>query len=323
MDDNKTDGIAATAARWHARLAAPDCAPGEQQAFEEWLAADPAHERAWRRTQRFMALARALPAELIESQAARPAPAPVRSGARWRTSLRLAACVAGLAMLGWFAAGGRPMTPERPAEVMANTTLSGERLLLADGSTLYLDAGSRVRVEVTDKKRQLEVLSGRALFEVVHDPSRPFTVHAGGSRTVALGTVFQVDVTGSRVQVMLASGSVRVSAGSWQQQLQPGTELSWPGAREYPTLRTVDATRATAWTQGRHNFQDAPLREVVQELNRYDSTQLVLGDDRLGSLVVGGSFLAGDNASVAAALEGVLPVRAEIHGEERIVLRAR
>lgn len=47
---------------------------------------------------------------------------------------------------------------------------------------------------------------------VAHDASRPFRVQAGGSLTTALGTVFEVDLTGPAPIIHLVEGSVEVGA---------------------------------------------------------------------------------------------------------------
>ena len=35
------------ASAWVARLEAPDCTPAERETFEDWLAENPAHVKAW------------------------------------------------------------------------------------------------------------------------------------------------------------------------------------------------------------------------------------------------------------------------------------
>ncbi len=49
----------ARASAWVARLEAPDCTPAERESFEDWLAEDPAHVKAWRRPKIFSSRARA------------------------------------------------------------------------------------------------------------------------------------------------------------------------------------------------------------------------------------------------------------------------
>src|SRR6202000_2790670 len=55
-------------------------------------------------------------------------------------------------------------------------------------------------------------LEGRALFEVVKDSLRPFTVLAKGYATTALGTRFIVDATKPVVSIRLLKGRIVVNA---------------------------------------------------------------------------------------------------------------
>jgi transmembrane sensor len=57
----------------------------------------------------------------------------------------------------------------------------GERrtLTLADGSSIDLNARSKVRVRFSNAERDVELLQGQALFEVAKDKARPFVVTAG------------------------------------------------------------------------------------------------------------------------------------------------
>lgn len=311
--DEGSGGIAAEAARWYARLQAPDCTDADRAAFEAWIASDPRHAQAFDLALRV--------ADLAGRRPLRRRTAGVAQARRWPAALA-ASLVLAVAAAAWFGAsrtspgGGAPV-------VLANAGRALQRHELADGTTVHLDIGARAVVAFEDDARRVDLTSGRALFDVARDPARPFSVHAGGTVTVALGTTFQVDVA-SAVQVVLAEGAVRVTGGGdspWSVDLEPGTALQWDAARdEAPRRMTLDVAAATAWTAGRHNFRDAPLRQVLEELNRYGERRLVLGDPRLADLAVGGSFVAGDARLTAATLEAVLPIRAEERGDEIVLI---
>ncbi|MBW2366354.1 MAG: FecR domain-containing protein [Deltaproteobacteria bacterium] len=104
---------------------------------------------------------------------------------------------------------------QRPAGIdKAYQTFTGEQktVILADGSTVHLDAETEMTVQFSNETRHLELKTGRALFSVNHDPARPFVVAAGNVVVRALGTVFNVykKRTG-RVKVSVSEGSVNVS----------------------------------------------------------------------------------------------------------------
>src|SRR3546814_19485198 len=92
----------------------------------------------------------------------------------------------------------------------AYATHIGERQLavLDDGSRVSLDAVTKVKVRMKDEARQVELLEGRAKFDVAKDPLRPFTVAAGDKLVVAVGTSFSVELIDGQVRVILYEGQV-------------------------------------------------------------------------------------------------------------------
>jgi transmembrane sensor len=92
------------------------------------------------------------------------------------------------------------------------STDTGERrsITLADGSTVDLNARSKLRVEFSKNERRVELLDGQALFQVAKDKNRPFIV-AGGEATVrAVGTQFDVYRKDSGTTVTVLEGRVAV-----------------------------------------------------------------------------------------------------------------
>ncbi len=80
----------------------------------------------------------------------------------------------------------------------------------------------------------------------------------------------------------------------------------------------------TAWSQGRLVFDGEPLSTVLAQVNRYSSIKVVLGDERLASIPIGGTFAAGGDAGAfVQALSAILPVRSEPAGDHEIVLFQR
>ena len=56
-----------------------------------------------------------------------------------------------------------------------------QRLRRSDGSIVYLNARSRIRVDFSREARDVELDQGEAVFKVAHDTARPFRVHAAGA----------------------------------------------------------------------------------------------------------------------------------------------
>jgi transmembrane sensor len=83
-------------------------------------------------------------------------------------------------------------------------------ITLADGSTVELNALSRVRVRYTGLERRVELLEGQALFRVARDKLRPFRVQSVDAQVRAVGTQFDVYRKESGTTVTVVEGSVAV-----------------------------------------------------------------------------------------------------------------
>lgn len=313
---------------WYARLMAPDCSLQDREAFEQWRA-QPGHGEAFAAIERLLAgvdtLAGGDPRmELLMQRARRRPVAPTRSPRHWRI-WAAAACVALAVVLG---VRFGPALLSGPEPVQYATIGQGRTIALEDGSSVRLDVASHIAVSLGSKRRSVELLQGRAVFDVAHDTARPFVVRAGDGSVTAVGTRFQVQREGDDVEVTLAEGIIAVSRQDAQDgtrretRLQPGEQLEWSSQNAAWTMRPVDTKAVLSWTRGRLIFRGTPLADVVAEVNRYSKRKLVLADPSLADLPVHGNFLAGDTGAVVAALKAVLPVRVDDAGRE-IRLRRR
>jgi len=180
-------------------------------------------------------------------------------------------------------------------------------LVLADGSQVLLDSGSRLQIERRLRSRQLELFEGQARFTVVHADA-PFIVHSQGVRVRDIGTVFDVrsDVRGVRVGVLEGAVEVGIGHGAVQ-PLRAGQQLL-AAAGELGEVQAVASGAMETWRSSVLRFDGTPLRDAIVDLQRYSEVPLRLADERTGGLRLSGEF---DSRQVRALLEqlpAVLPV---------------
>ncbi len=109
-------------------------------------------------------------------------------------------------------------TPDQPFKGQTVTEISASmgsktHMTLADGSKVYLNAGSTITYGSEYNKHSREILlEGEAYFEVAKNTGKPFNVHAGNIIVHAIGTVFNVKAypDESVVETTLVEGSVSV-----------------------------------------------------------------------------------------------------------------
>jgi len=317
-----------TAAAWRLRIAGDDSEPDPavSEAFNQWLAARPEHAEAFDRAQAAW--------DLLEPHAAAPEVIRARRDAldyakrtgerRWgldpdrRAMFRIAASVAAVVAIG---AVSWPMIDGKDVY----RTHHGERrqVTLADGSQVALDSDTKLVVRYTDQARQLTLERGQARFDVAHNPFRPFSVTARDRTVVATGTAFNVDILGPSVHVTLIEGSVIVKPVTERAMLQPpaspaarpvalkaGQQLATVTGSAGATIQPVKVDDATAWERGKLIFDDVPLAQAAERVNRYADRKVVVPDERAAKLTVSGVFKTGDADDFARAMAQYLHLQA-------------
>jgi transmembrane sensor len=215
------------------------------------------------------------------------------------------------------------------APPLALQTTTGERreAILEDGSRIVLDTDSAVEVAFSPDVRVLRLQRGRIHVVAAHDAARPMRVLAGGGETRVIGTTFQVREAGTAVEVALLEGRVAVStdagAAKAVRELSAGQRVRYHGDGTIDPVTPLVAREAAGWVEGRLVFDDWPLDALVAEANRYAAVQLVLAEPALGKIRVSGQVQAGDQDSLAAALEAGWGLRAQRSGHDTILLDRR
>lgn len=156
------------------------------------------------------------------------------------------------------------------------------RLVLSDGTVVWLNAGSSLRYPVgfNGECRMVE-LQGEGFFQVVRKEEKPFVVKTGKVRVEVLGTVFNVMnyADDPYMQVTLASGKVRVDAGEHKVILNPDEQAQI--AESGINVRKVEARYYTSWTENRFLFEEEPLEMIVRKLARWYNLEYEFTDPEL------------------------------------------
>ncbi|WP_343517788.1 FecR domain-containing protein [Sphingomonas sp.] len=320
MDQNGSgastpDMLREQASAWLAKLRGE---PSQEEcaAFEDWYASDPSHAAAYDAL-----LATWEHAGRLDPPDKRRL-ADVSAPRRWK--LAAAAAVVLAALLGTILfASPRSSLDETPRLLV---TRVGEirSVTLQDGSKITLDTDSRLRIAYGNRRR-VELERGRARFEVPHEADRSFVVIAGSNEIIGSGTTFDVDRSTARIAVSLLRGQVEVRQLASANPAQASARLA-PGERlVLDPLRTLAALSPlsegeTRWISGMLSFEDAPLGDVLDAVNRYNETQVILSDQVARSRRFTGTFKARDPDQLAAMIAATFQLRVE-RGPNRILLK--
>ena len=83
----------------------------------------------------------------------------------------------------------------------------------------------------------------------------------------------------------------------------------------------ADVKRIDAWRARRLEFSDTPLREAIEEFNRYSTTHIEVGTPELASVRVSGIFRTGDAAGFLYSLQQALGVQTHESADGVILTR--
>jgi ferric-dicitrate binding protein FerR (iron transport regulator) len=330
-----------------------ECSPAEVELVERWIAADPARREEFELRRRMWTQAAHRSAQIVDTAAG------------WtRMQARLLTATGPRRLPVRFASIGRPRMPQRwqpigallaiailsgvgawtvrahrssvqgavaPAQgpMRQYTTKRGERaeIRLMDSSTVTLAPGSTLRIPATfgDSTRDL-FLDGEAFFDVRHDGTRPFRVHARDAVVRDLGTKFAVTSYGGGADARIVVSEGRVTVRSPQDSVGRSVVLLTRGqmARLSPagvaTVSHVNADSYVAWAGGQLVFEETPLRDAIAQIGRWYDHDIRLGDPTIGDRLLTASIRGESYPEVLRLLETTLEVRV-IHDGGAVVLR--
>lgn len=249
--------------------------------------------------------------------------------------LALAASISFITILIWFTT---------PSDVQKNSyaTLIGQQMdaTFDDGSIIHLNTNSRIETEFSDKKRIIKLIKGEVLFEVAHDPDRPFIVYAGDRLVQAIGTKFVVHLESENIQVTVTDGKVKMSKVALNTELTDIKELDNSTIQEDDVfitkgekvivannqapklihIKPENIKRDLAWLDGKLIFNNEELFDVIEEINRYVDIEIVLKDPSLHKIRISGRFDLGDSEALIEAIELSFNIKSQKLDSNKILL---
>lgn len=210
-----------------------------------------------------------------------------------------------------------------PWEENFSTAIAEKKsLTLPDGSRVEMDADTRLAFSFNQSRRTVQLLQGKAIFQVTPDKNRPFEVVAAQRMIRVVGTRFEVaqrdslaQSTALPLQITLQEGIIELYSRNQQEiykhilRLQPGQQANWSAAEEFPAVRTISLQSFGAWQQGRLVYQGEPLASVLADLQRAFPVTIELRDPSLARIQFNGTLSSTNLSETLALLQSALPLR--------------
>jgi transmembrane sensor len=310
----------------------------QRQELKQWIARSPVHSHELAKLNRFWSNNNLT--ELMVPLGRQHSTQPISwwallckgaAGRQRGMAATLVVCVA-LAGLWSLAFSGDPL--ERSNGIYLTAVGQNKSVTLADGSVVQLNTNSQIKVEYTDKFRNIRLLQGEAHFDVTKNLALPFRVYAGDGRFEAVGTAFNVHLKNRDIDLMVTEGRVAVAslnsaqnsetnsvedsyaksrlsslgiidAGQRLQVKAKGqTVLSQQSAPEtIEALSEEDIARQQAWRRGMLVFSGESLEQVVAEISRYTTITIDIIDPDVRKIQIGGRIRVGDIDEMLASLQ--------------------
>lgn len=215
----------------------------------------------------------------------------------------------------------------------AYTTAKGEvkHLLLPDGSRITLNANTTLQYDSAGwQTNNREVwINGEAFFNVAPDAAGRFTVHAGNATQVeVLGTRFNVIATSQQTQVVLNSGKVKVNISrdnkvKEEMVLVPGEMLAYQPDNNKLTRQMTDTLQLTSWKDGLLSFRGTSLAEIAKMMTRQFGVKVSFASAQLASLQFTGTTPAGNLDVMLTILEKSLDLKINKHDDQVVITKAK
>lgn len=317
---------------WRTRLSEPRVTQDELAQFQAWMNADARHEAAYDRAETLYQALGSLSEDDLGPDVMKPSwrerlPAwlfsPASGGvARYRLAGSMAALLMTVSLV-WVLIGPEesPVSAPKPESVAFSTAVGEIRTItLAEGSTVTLGAKTSLTVSLEAHRRRVTLDSGAALFDVVADPDRPFTVAAGRMQATVLGTRFDVRQSGDVSRIAVAEGEVGVrypliiggqsTSLESRATLTAGRQVAATPTEGLRDIEPIAINSVAAWQTKRVVYAGATLAELVADARRHADVTIDVRDPAgvLDAAKVTVFFDGNDVEGMLNTLPDILPV---------------
>ncbi|MBW6535580.1 MAG: FecR domain-containing protein [Mariniphaga sp.] len=172
--------------------------------------------------------------------------------------------------------------------------------ILPDGSVVALNSNSKLQFPKKFKNSMREVtITGEAFFDVLPDAEKPFIINAGNAQVKVLGTSFNINAypENETVEVVVKTGTVQVISTE-KRNTSETAEIVLNSGEKGTFINSLGKLEKgfnsdpnyLAWKTHNLVFENTPLREVVQYLNKTYHTDIQLKEENLNKLVLTAQF---------------------------------
>ena len=193
------------------------------------------------------------------------------------------------------------------------------KTILPDGTIVWLREGAALTSYPFSGTRRDVSLIGEALFEVSHDPARPFTIHCGKYTASVIGTSFNIKASDSIVELTVLTGKVKLASTTSAESVTVSSRQhvifsERKGLERKPDPKVEEIEQVLANTQYNMHFEDTRMSDIVKRVEGKFDVTVHVQNDRLLNCMISADFTDQSLSTTLTMISEALGVDYEISG---------
>ena len=148
--------------------------------------------------------------------------------------------------------------------------------ILPDSTKVWMKPGSSIQFAKDFNKDRKVWLSGNSLFEVYKHEGSTFQVHINKAFIEVKGTCFLVkqdDIKQNEITLFHGKIEFNVESTGKKIVMQPLQKVTYNVDNAQTQIENISNI---SWENGRYNFEDVPLTQLIETVNQMYNTNIVL-----------------------------------------------
>jgi len=187
-----------------------------------------------------------------------------------------------------------------------------KNIILPDNSIVSLDSSTSMKVKFYDDRREIILSKGKAFFDVFPNKERPFIIKTDDIVTKVLGTKFEI-INDKSFELNVKEGKVAVSnkKNKLLALVTKNESLTFNKNNHTKTLQQKNFKDMASWKEGKFNFNQTPLKNVLKTFSKYIDINVEIKDKSIENLKISGNFTSKEFNKLIKNLPLIYPVKIE------------
>lgn len=172
------------------------------------------------------------------------------------------------------------------------------QVVLSDGTTVYLNAGTRLEYPgVFSESERKVTIAGEAFFNVAKDKLHPFIVETPKFKVKVTGTSFNLSAykEDKVSSLTLNTGEVTIVTENQKYKIKPGEKYSFNAQTMESEITNADLQKSFLWREGLTVIDDLNLEEIRKLLERKFDVHIDITNKRYEAIKYTGQFKSHEN----------------------------